>query len=59
MTRRYEVLDTITADAYLGSCYQRFINTEGIIFLLNEAGKVYYFDKFCKQVTEIHDLNKD
>ena len=60
MTLQYEVLDTITTDKEIGPSYQRFTNTDGMIFLLGCNGKVYCFDPFCeKKVTEIQDLNED
>ena len=60
ITLQYEVLDIITPDIDLTVYYQRFTNTEGMIFLLDDDGKVYCFDPAGeKTLEELWNLHKD
>ena len=63
MNMQYEVLDTITRNG-ITTCFQRFTNKEGIIFLLEfRSSKVFHFNPFAfglmKKPMEVVDLRQD
>ena len=61
MNKQYDVLDTITIDREFDASIQSsYTNTDGMIFLIMNNGKVLCFDPFGeKQPTEIQDLQED
>ena len=56
MNWQYEVLDTVITGSYPLACLQSFTNIEGIIFLMDPIGRVYYFDPLrTKLMIQIRD----
>ena len=61
MTKKCEVLETITTNGNLWECAHSLTNKDGIIFLLMADGKVNCFDPFRKkkELTLVQDLRLD